>query len=221
LFPNQGHWTEEEYLALDTNRLVELVDGFLEVLPMPMVFHQLIVKFLLKHLETFVAAHAAGLVLFAPLPGRLWAGQFREPDILFLRPGRVADVRRQPNAADLVMEVVSPGAEKRDRDLRIKRAEYARAGIAEYWIVDHEQQTITVLTLAGQVYQEHGVFGIGQQETSVLLKGFSVAVGDVFAAGEVASRTLWHKPRGLHARQRLLSRRGSHGVSQGRLDHHP
>jgi hypothetical protein len=35
LFPLQGDWTEEDYLALDTNRMVEFVDGCLEILPMP------------------------------------------------------------------------------------------------------------------------------------------------------------------------------------------
>jgi hypothetical protein len=40
LFPSQGDWSEFEYLALDTNRLVELVDGNLEVLPMPSFLHQ-------------------------------------------------------------------------------------------------------------------------------------------------------------------------------------
>lgn len=32
LFPVQGNWTASGYFALDTNRLVELVDGSLEVL---------------------------------------------------------------------------------------------------------------------------------------------------------------------------------------------
>ena len=35
LFPNQGQWSEDEYLALNTNRFVEYRDGFMEVLPMP------------------------------------------------------------------------------------------------------------------------------------------------------------------------------------------
>ena len=43
LFPPQGQWSEEDYFALDTNRLVELSDGFIEVLPMPTMVHQLIV----------------------------------------------------------------------------------------------------------------------------------------------------------------------------------
>ena len=43
LFPAQVEWTEEEYLALDTNRIVELSDGNLDVAEMPTDFHQLIV----------------------------------------------------------------------------------------------------------------------------------------------------------------------------------
>ena len=46
LFPLQGDWTESEYLALKSSRLIELRDGFLDVLQMPTVLHQLIVMFL-------------------------------------------------------------------------------------------------------------------------------------------------------------------------------
>src|SRR5438128_11621132 len=43
LFPTQGTWCEEEYLALNGNHLVELSQGRLEVLPMPTMSHQLLV----------------------------------------------------------------------------------------------------------------------------------------------------------------------------------
>jgi Uma2 family endonuclease len=185
LFPKQGEWTEAEYLALDTNRLVELANGCLEVLPMPNVFHQLIVRFIFTRLQDYVMTHPHGVVLFAPLPVRLWAGQFREPDIVYLRPEHITNVHGQPDSADLVVEVVSEGSENRKRDLETKRAEYARAGIAEYWIVDPQERRITVLTLDAGTYREHGVFAPGQAATSVLLAGFSVPVADVFAAGEV------------------------------------
>src|SRR5262249_18356277 len=72
LFPCQGEWTEADYLALNTNHLVELSEGRLEVLlPVPTIFHQFIVKHLFSLLDAFVLAHASGMVLFAPLPVRL------------------------------------------------------------------------------------------------------------------------------------------------------
>jgi Uma2 family endonuclease len=196
LFPNQGHWTEAEYLALDTNWLVELADGCLEVLPMPTIFHQLIVQFLLKALEQHVATSASGLVLMAPLRVRLWPGRIREPDIVYLRPERVRDYHKPPDGADLVMEVVSPTLKGRERDLQIKPDDYARAGIAEYWIVDPQERRITVLALDGTAYRVHGEFAPGTRATSVLLPGFAVDVTAAFAAGEAHDTT--HHPKEGH-----------------------
>jgi Uma2 family endonuclease len=63
-----------------------------------------------------------------------------------------------------------------------KREEYAEAGIPEYWIVNPLNRTITVLTLEGDTYREHGIFAPGAQATSVLLAGFAVDVRAAFAA---------------------------------------
>lgn len=65
-----------------------------------------------------------------------------------------------------------------------KRREYALAGIPEYWIVDGEQPSIIVLTLAGEGYQLHGAFGPGERADSVLLPGFAVDVDEVLAAAQ-------------------------------------
>jgi Uma2 family endonuclease len=84
LFPEQGNWSVEEYLALPGNHLVEFSDGFLEVLPMPTTSHQLIVSFLWQSLQAFAVALHLGLPLFAPVRVRLWPRKFREPDVLFM-----------------------------------------------------------------------------------------------------------------------------------------
>ena len=103
LFPNQGYWSEEDYLALDTNHLVEFSDGYLEVLPMPSQSHQFIVAFLYRALLQFVMEHDLGKVLFAPLRIQLWAGKYREPDLVFML--KKHDDRREEQywrGADLV-----------------------------------------------------------------------------------------------------------------------
>ena len=182
--PTQGTWTEDAYLSLNTNRLAELSDGYLELLPMPTILHQLIVKYLFHLLDAFVIAQATGETLFAPLPVRLWPGKMREPDIMYFRPNRLLNLKQPPNGADLVMEVVSGSPDDRERDLKTKRAEYAKARIAEYWIVDPDERKITVLTLGKKTYRVHGVFGHGSTATSVLLPGFAVNVAATFAAGE-------------------------------------
>jgi Uma2 family endonuclease len=184
LFPAQGFWSEEEYLALDTNHIVELVNGHLEVHPMASLAHQMILKFLFRWFDDFVTAHKLGLVLFAPFPVRIVPGTLREPDVVFLKPGRLEKGNpRAVSGADLALEVISEGAANRKRDLRTKRREYALARIPEYWLVDPELQKITVLKLAGKRYREHGVFGIGDVATSRLLPGLTLSVQDAFAAG--------------------------------------
>jgi Uma2 family endonuclease len=164
LFPNQGAWSEEEYLALDTNRLVEFLHGNIEVLPMPSDKHQAIVGFLFVLLLRF-AQQTKGTVRVAPLRLRLQQGKIREPDLLFVASAN--DPRRQEQfwtGADLVVEVVSP--DDPQRDLITKRTEYAQAGLPEYWIVDPQAEAITVLRLDGDSYAEHGRFTRGETATS-------------------------------------------------------
>jgi Uma2 family endonuclease len=184
LFPFQGTWSEEEYLALDTNQFIEFVDGCLEFPPMPGLLHQSIVRFLFLLLHEFVVARALGEVHFAPLWVRVAPKKIREPDIVFLRPHRLGDLHAPVKGADLAVEVVSGDSAARKRDLQTKRREYARAGIPEYWIVDPQERLIRVLTLKGKTYRQHGCFTAGSQATSVLLSGFSVSVDEVFAAGD-------------------------------------
>ena len=78
------------------------------------------------------------------------------------------------------MEIVSP--DKHERDTVDKRTDYAEAGIGEYWIVNPQEQTITMLTLVGDAYEEYGVFLSGEAATSAVLRGFVVNVDAVFSA---------------------------------------
>ncbi|MCL4264408.1 MAG: Uma2 family endonuclease [Anaerolineae bacterium] len=189
LFPYQGDWTEADYRALETNRLIELDNGRLIFLPMPTVAHQLILGELVCRFHDFVRANHLGTVLPAPLPVRLWEGRYCEPDIVFMNQARVNAIEGDyPDGADLLVEVVIGDEEDRKRDLKSKRAEYARAGVAEYWIVDPQKRQIIVLTLAEDEYVEHSTFSEGERATSVLLGGFGVEVTAVFAAAEFGNR---------------------------------
>src|SRR5262249_51890730 len=161
LYPPQGDWSEADYLELSrsSNHMVEFSDGWIEVLPMLTVEHQRIVKALFKLLEAYVESGAGGEVLFAPLPVRLRAGKYREPDLIYLKPKRSRAAREFPAGADLVIEVMSEGEENRERDLKTKRKGYASAGITEYWIVDLLDERVAVLTLKGSNYKVYGDFG--------------------------------------------------------------
>jgi Uma2 family endonuclease len=182
LLPSQGLWTEEKYLVLTDHRtrLVEFTDGFLEPLPMSTDKHQAILGFLYVVFLGFIEPRG-GKVRFSPLRLRIRPGKFREPDLLLLLSA--ADPRWQNRfwlGADLALEVVSE--EKPERDLVDKRVDYAEGGVPEYWIVNSQAETITVLRLNGGVYEEAGVYRRGQSAVSVLLAGFAVGVSQVFDA---------------------------------------
>jgi Uma2 family endonuclease len=186
LFPRQGQWTEAEYLTLENTRPMELVGGCLELLPMPTLLHQLIVQFLLDALRSAVVSRGeGGLVVIAPLPIRLFPGTLREPDVVFFERSRIRDPKQPPEGADLVIEVVSEGRDNHKRDWEDKRADYARAGIVEYWIVDPEDEVISVLVLENGAYREDQRCGTAERAVSRLMPEFQVAVAAVFAAGKV------------------------------------
>ena len=182
LLPRQGHWSEEEYLVLTDHRsrLVEYTDGFLEPLPTPTDKHQSVLQFLFLAFLHYLQPRA-GKVHFSPLRLRIRPGKYREPDLLLLLSA--TDPRRQNRfwlGADLALEVVSE--EKPERDLVDKRGDYAEGGVPEYWIVNPLSETITVLRLSGQAYEEAGIYRRGESAASVVLAGFSVDVSAVFDA---------------------------------------
>jgi Uma2 family endonuclease len=129
----------------------------------------------------FITPRKLGKVLFSPLRVRLWKGRIREPDVVFLFAKNKHRINKYWNGADLAMEVVSE--DDPDRDWKTKRAEYAKAGIGEYWIVDPRDETITVLTLGKgrKTYRVAGKYRRGQQAASVLLQGLVIDVAAAFA----------------------------------------
>jgi Uma2 family endonuclease len=181
LFPEQGSWTETEYMRLPGNRLVEFCEGKVELLPMPSQRHQEIVGLLYMLLFSFVTTYRLGKVLIAPFKIRLWSGKIREPDIMFMFSTHSHKRLEQYwQGADLVIEVVSP--DDPERDTVIKKDEYAKAGISEYWLVNPTSETVTVFMLVEGLlsYKQAGIYSRSQIAESVLLKGFLVEVNQVF-----------------------------------------
>jgi Uma2 family endonuclease len=183
LLPPQGEWSEEEYLVLTDHRsrLVEFTDGFLEPLPMPTDKHQSMLSFLFVAFFNFFEVARGGKVMFAALRLRIRPRKYREPDLLLLLSA--TDPRRQNRywlGADLALEVVSE--DKPERDLVDKRGDYAEAHVPECWIVNPLNQTITVLKLRGDAYEEAGIYQRGQSALSASHPEFTVSVDAVFDA---------------------------------------
>jgi Uma2 family endonuclease len=187
LFPEQGEWSEEEYLRLTdgTNRRIEYTDGRLEFLAMPTEIHESLVEYLYFALREFVEQRELGKVRWTGIRLRVRPRKIRLPDIIFLHKDHYhARHNRAWDGADLVMEVVSEDPKDRQRDYEQKLLDYAEAKVAEYWIVDYERRVVIVHRLDGNQYKVHGEFTRGQQAVSDLLDGFAVDVEALFAVAD-------------------------------------
>jgi Uma2 family endonuclease len=182
-FPSQGRWSEEDYLAFETEHpRIELIDGFLEVLPLGTNRHQAALEAILLLLKAY-GRPTRGVARVAGGRLRLRPGLIREPDVMYLAGDRRGHITEEFwTHADLVVDVLSPGATNEVRDRVTKRREYAEAKIPEYWIVDPEAQRITVLTLATDGYEERATLSRGEVLRAATLPGLTVDVGEIFDA---------------------------------------
>ena len=130
--------TFEEFLAwCDGETRAEWVDGEVVLLSPNSRTHQWTLDFLNDLVKTHVRTHRLGSVLFAPFLMRLPSRPSgREPDLLFVANAHADRLRETylDGPADLVVEIVSPESDERDRGTKF--VEYEAAGIPEYWLVD-------------------------------------------------------------------------------------
>ena len=105
-----------------------------------------------------------------------------QPDLLFVsaaREGIITDANIQ-GAPDLVVEILSPSTESRDRGY--KRELYARHGVSEFWLVDPDARSIEVLLLNAGEYESGGNYGSEDTLTSPTLQGFELSLAEIFGA---------------------------------------
>ena len=108
-----------------------------------------------------------------------------EPDICFWRK-EVADkfdgdTMRHP-APDLVVEVLSPSTEARDRGVKFR--DYAAHGIREYWLIDPDAETVEVFQLNEEAMEYGPTRLLAGQDlaSSQVLTGFTVPAQALFEA---------------------------------------
>jgi Uma2 family endonuclease len=76
-----------------------------------------------------------------------------QPDIVHVERARLGIVteRAIEGAPTLVVEVLSPSTDARDRG--VKRALYARYGVPYYWMVDPSARSVQAFHLGGESYE--------------------------------------------------------------------
>jgi Uma2 family endonuclease len=148
--PQLGPYRAADYWQLPEGAPVELIRGELVTSPAPKTSHQVVVMEL-GGLFWQIAKHSGGIGFFAPTDVILSDDTILQPDVLYISKARRNIVGDRINGPpDLVIEVLSAGAERRDRVAKLDA--YARFGVPEFWIVDYQARVIDFLRLVDGQY---------------------------------------------------------------------
>jgi Uma2 family endonuclease len=126
----------------------EWIDGEVALLHEAEADHSEIAAFLAHLIRGFVDEFDLGEVLVHPYQVRLARQRRRRlPDLFFVSSARLSLIERMQcnGAPDLVVEIISPDSQSRDR--REKFLEYEQAGVAEYWLVDRPSRSFEAYAL--------------------------------------------------------------------------
>jgi Uma2 family endonuclease len=169
-------------LMPDDGNRYEVIEGELFVSRSPSLTHQSVSGNLFRSIDTYLIQNPIGRlwatpgVIFSELSGVI-------PDLVFVsheRRDEIASGDRITGAPDLVIEIVSPGAENERRDRIAKMHLYAKYGVKEYWIVDFENRTIEVYELHGHTLKEQSFLTNMDEITSSVLPGYRCKVSTIF-----------------------------------------
>lgn len=156
--PPKRFMTEDEFVEWTSSNddiRAEWVDGEVIILSPNSVEHDDLLIWLFNLLRPLVEHHNAGAILGPNVTARFALQKRRRiPDALFVSKSRMHLIKKNhvEGAPDLVIEIVSPESQSRDR--RRKYFEYEKAGVREYWILDPLSQQMEAYSLKRGKYVE-------------------------------------------------------------------
>ncbi len=165
----------------DSNRY-ELIGGELFVSRAPGLPHQFVIQNLQIAFVDYLRRNPIGKVV--PGAGAIFSDYDAViPDLAFVRNERwdqVVTGEKFTGSLDLVIEVLSPGAENRRRDLLVKRQLYGKYGVLEYWVVDSENRLVEVYRLQEDRLESVATLRNSDEITTPLLPEFRLSVSTIF-----------------------------------------
>ena len=103
-----------------------------------------------------------------------------EPDICFWKTEKAKEFKQKQSAfppPDFIIEILSQSTEYKDRGIKFQ--DYALHGVAEYWLVDTENQTVEQYFLKEDSYELHLKLNQGYLESPTIAE-FRIAISDIF-----------------------------------------
>jgi len=174
-------YTYEDYLNLpDDGKRYEIINGELYMSPAPTRPHQKATGNFFGTIWRFLEQNPIGEVYSAPTDVVFSEIDVLQPDVIFIAREKFDILTREniQGAPDLVIEVLSPGTEKRDRTLKLKT--YSRFGVQEYWMANAEKETVEVWRRKGEQLVFHALLDKTQTLTTPLLPGLEISLEKIF-----------------------------------------
>jgi len=180
-------YTYADYLQWTFDDRLEILKGKLfKMTPAPSRIHQRLSGVIFNRMFQFLKGQPCQ-VYFAPFDVRLSRKNAAneavttvfQPDICVICDLSKLDDRGCVGAPDIVVEILSPGNNK--KELRNKYEIYEEAGVLEYWIIWPLEKTFLKYTLneAGK-YTASRVLTLGDEVTTPVLPGFVLDLEEVF-----------------------------------------
>ncbi len=174
---------KEFYALVHEDHKVEFINGEIVFQSPVRKAHWLVSTRLASRLNSYVEENKLGIVGVEKVMITLSRNDY-EPDICFFSSEKAksfTDEQMRFPAPDFVVEILSDSTEERDRGIKMR--DYAAHKIPEYWIINSKEKTIEQYWLKDKHYELHQKVAEGKI-TALVIKGFSIALSDLF--GEIA-----------------------------------
>ena len=179
-------YTFADCLTWPENERIELIDGEAVMMSLPSTVHQKISGELFRQLANFLEGKKCE-VFSAPFGVRLFekdgdspenVDTMVEPDISVICDRDKLDRHGCKGAPDLIVEILSPSTQRRDRLIKLEL--YQRAGVREYWLVSPEEQTVQVLLFTNGLLLPRELYKKGDGAKVNVLEGCFLELEKVF-----------------------------------------
>ena len=173
-----------EQMTPKNGERLELIDGELFVSHAPSWEHQYAASKITTALDNWSEASDVGTTL--QVPGIVYSQESGViPDVVWITWDKLRAVRDRAGhftrSPELVVEVLSPGADNMRRDQETKLGLYSREGVREYWIVNLMRQSVDVFRHDGtRLHLAQTLSGDDLLESPAVLPGFQMAVSRIW-----------------------------------------
>ena len=174
--------TFEEWMAMDEEPYMELIDGKLYLITSQTTVHQAVSREIMGPIWDFLRGKPCKIIV-GPIGVRLNESEdtVLSPDIIVVCDKSKLTDEIIIGAPDLVVEILSPSTAKKDRLIKFQK--YQEAGVRELWYVDTDTNTVEVNLLENGKYVK-SMYGDEDVMKVAVLDGCEIDLKEVFTEEE-------------------------------------